>query len=83
MPVRIAATISASARAVRRPGVAAAADQLEAAPVDPEQHRRARPLLAAQPDVELAAAPRAGQWPTEAKGRQPSAAGASAGSAIA
>ena len=46
----------ASARGVGRPGVAAAAEQLEAAPVDPEQHRRSLPLLAAQPDVELAAA---------------------------
>ena len=61
--------------AVRRPGVAAAAAQLEAAAVDPEQHRRAGPLLAAQADVELAADARAGQWPTEANGRQPSAAG--------
>ena len=41
---------------IGRPGVAAAAEQLEAASVDVEQHRRALPLLAAQPDVELAAA---------------------------
>ena len=41
---------------VGRPGLAAAADQLEGAAVDPEQHRRALPFLAAEPDMELAAA---------------------------
>src|SRR4051794_600781 len=41
---------------VRRPGVAAAAEQLEAAPVDIEQHRGALPFLAAEADVELPAA---------------------------
>src|SRR3954447_12445469 len=41
---------------IGRPGVAAAAEQLEAAPVDVEQDRRALPFLAAQPDVELPAA---------------------------